>query len=155
MCGRYVIELTTDQIQKTFGVPEVPDWPARYNVAPTQLVPVIRAQPAGSRQIALMYWGLVPAWSKEIGSGLINARAETVNEKPSFRQAFRQRRCIVPASGFYEWKRQEGKKLPYYIRMADCSPMPFAGIWEGLRSFWHNSSASEHSNSLCHGCDTR
>ena len=81
-----------------------------------------------------MRWGLVPAWAKEVGAGLINARSETVNAKPSFRQAFRQRRCIVVASAFYEWQKVDGKKVPYYIRMADGAPMPFAGLWEAWRS---------------------
>ena len=91
--------------------------------------PVIREAVDGSRQLSMMRWGLVPAWAKE-GDGMINARCEMVNVKPTFRQ----RRCIIPASGFYEWLRVEGKKVPYYIRMADGSPMPFAGIWAA----WHS-----------------
>ena len=134
MCGRFVINIPLDTFLKHFGLKAAPDWPARYNVAPTQLVPVVREVSDGSRHLTLMRWGLVPAWAKEADDGLINARCETVNEKPSFRQAFRQRRCIIPASGFYEWVRQDGKKLPYYVRMTDGSPMPFAGIWETWRS---------------------
>ena len=81
-----------------------------------------------------MRWVLVPAWAKEVGAGLINARSETANEKPSFRQAFRQRRCIVVASAFYEWQKVDKAKLPYYVRMGDGAPMPFAGLWEAWRS---------------------
>ena len=121
-------------VKKVFGITEIPDWPARYNIAPTQLVPVVRQRSDGTRQISMMRWGLVPAWAKEWGDGLINARAESVNEKPSFRQAFRQRRCIVPASGFYEWKKLDQKKIPHYVRKADHMPMPLAGIWELWRS---------------------
>ena len=123
MCGRFVVELSPNLVQKVFGLAEIPDLPPRYNVAPTQPIPVIREASDGSRRLSMMRWGLVPSWSKEIGEGLINARSETVNEKPSFRQALRQRRCIIPASGFYEWLRLEGKKVPYYIRMADGAPM--------------------------------
>jgi putative SOS response-associated peptidase YedK len=82
----------------------------------------------------MMRWGLVPSWAKDLGDGLINARSETVNEKPSFRKAFRQRRCIVVASAFYEWQKVDKAKVPYCIRMADGAPMPFAGIWEAWRS---------------------
>lgn len=134
MCGRFIIELTPEMAKKVFGITEIPDWPARYNIAPTQLVPVVRQRSDGTRQISMMRWGLVPAWAKAWGDGLINARAESVNEKPSFRQAFRQRRCIVPASGFYEWKKLDQRKIPHYVRMADHMPMPLAGIWELWRS---------------------
>jgi len=130
MCGRFVIELTPDLATRFFGLDEVPDLPPRYNIAPTQSVPVIREASDGSRRLSMMRWGLVPSWAKDIGDGLINARSETINEKPSFRQAFRQRRCIVVASGFYEWSRVEGKKVPHYVKMIDVGPMPFAGIWE-------------------------
>ena len=90
MCGRFVINLSPDMVAKVFGLADRPDLPPRYNVAPTQLVPVIREASDGSRRLSLMRWGLVPAWSKEFGAGLINARSETVNEKPSFRQAFQE-----------------------------------------------------------------
>ena len=112
MCGRFVIELSPNLVQKVFGLAEVPDLPPRYNVAPTQLVPVIRAVSDGSRRLSMMRWGLVPSWAKDPREGLINARSETVNEKPSFRQAYRQRRCIIPASGFYERQKVDGRKAP-------------------------------------------
>lgn len=134
MCGRFVINIPRDVFQKHFGLKDVPDWPERYNVAPTQPVPVIREISDGSRHMTMMRWGLVPAWAKEVGEGLINARSETAGDKPSFRQALRQRRCILPASGFYEWQKVDGKKVPHYIRMMDGSPMPFAGLWETWRS---------------------
>lgn len=134
MCGRFVIELTPDLVATFFGLASVPVLPPRYNVAPTQIVPVIRQGVDGERRLVMMRWGLIPAWAKEVGAGLINARAETVNEKPSFRQAFRQRRCIIPASGFYEWQKVGKGNVPYYIRMIDGAPMPFAGIWESWRA---------------------
>jgi len=130
MCGRFVIELSPELVARFFGLAGTPDLPPRYNVAPTQPVPVIREASDGSRRLSMMRWGLVPSWAKDIGDGLINARCETVNEKPSFRQTFRRRRCIIPASGFYEWQKVEKLKVPYYIHMVDSSPMPFAGIWE-------------------------
>jgi putative SOS response-associated peptidase YedK len=117
-----------------FGVVDLPEWPARYNIAPTQLVPVVRQRGDGTRQIVLMRWGLIPSWAKEAGEGLINARAETVNEKPSFRQSFRQRRCILPASGFYEWQKAEKHKIPHFVRLKNQMPMPFAGIWDAWRA---------------------
>jgi len=134
MCGRFVIELSPELVKAIFGLAESPALPPRYNVAPTQLVPVIRQGADGQRHLDLLRWGLVPTWAKEVGAGLINARAETVAQKPSFRQAFRQRRCIIPASGFYEWQKVDKGKVPYYVHMADGSPMPFAGIWEAWRS---------------------
>lgn len=134
MCGRFVIELTPELVTRFFSLTEVPDLPPRYNVAKTESVPVVREAADGSRRLTLMRWGLVPNWAKGIGSGLINARSETANEKPSFRRAFRQLRCIVVFSGFYEWVRVEGKKVPCYVRMADGAPMPFAGLWEAWRS---------------------
>jgi putative SOS response-associated peptidase YedK len=134
MCGRFVIDLSPDRVATFFGLAATPDLPPRYNIAPTQPVPVIRQSPDGRRQLSLLRWGLVPAWSREAGAGQINARAETVNEKPSFRQAFRQRRCIIPAGGFYEWQKRDTGKVPHYVCMADGEPMPFAGIWEAWRA---------------------
>lgn len=134
MCGRFVINIPLDVFIKLFGIREVGDVRPRFNVAPSQSVPVIREASDGRRQILAMRWGFVPAWAKEFGVGLINARAETAGEKPSFRQAFRQRRCIVPASGFYEWAKVDGKKTPHYIHMTDGAPMPFAGLWESWKS---------------------
>lgn len=107
--------------------------PVRYNVAPTQDVPVVRAVGGGGRELATPRWGLVPPWAKEasFGAKLINARAETVDRLPSFRAAFRRRRCLVAADGFYEWRKTEkGPKQPYLIELADGQPFAFAGLWE-------------------------
>lgn len=139
MCGRYVINIPLDRFIKYFGIEKphpdsLPDWPARYNIAPTQAVPVIRQSLDGTRQLDLLRWGLVASWSKDLSSGLINARSETVSEKPSFRHAFRNRRCIIPASGFYEWRKVGSRKCPYYVYMADEGFMPFAGLWEVWKS---------------------
>ncbi|HEX5772773.1 MAG TPA: SOS response-associated peptidase [Geomobilimonas sp.] len=134
MCGRYVLTITLELFIKHFGLKEIPNWPARYNIAPTQKVPVIRQFQDGPRQVDLLRWGLVPSWSKELSGGMINARGETVNEKPSFRHAFRQRRCIIPASGFYEWRKIGNRKTPYFIHRANHDPMAFAGIWDTWRS---------------------
>jgi putative SOS response-associated peptidase YedK len=112
----------------------------RYNVAPTQEAIVLaNDQPAGSQETSVyltsMRWGLIPSWAKDasIGARLINARGETLSEKPSFRSAFKNRRCIVPASGFYEWKAEGGAKTPYYIQRRDSKPLLFAGLWESWR----------------------
>lgn len=134
MCGRYVIEISADLVRRVFGVVDVPHWTARYNVAPTQMVPVIRQRGDSTRQLVQMRWGLIPSWAKEVGEGLINARAETVNEKPSFRQSFRQRRCILPATGFYEWQKVDKHKIPHFVRLKNQMPMPFAGIWDSWRA---------------------
>lgn len=147
MCGRYLLNSSTDELRRTFGFTEVSDLPRqltpRFNVAPTQVVPVVREPPArkldivrtvdGGRELVAARWGLIPSWAKEasIGNKMINARAETVAEKPAFRAAFRARRCIIPASGFYEWRRRGGgPKQPFLIRRKDGQPMAFAGLWE-------------------------
>lgn len=134
MCGRYVLTISLDLFIKLFGLKAVPDLPDRYNVAPTQRVPAIRQTSGGLRQMDLLRWGLVPSWSKEFSGGLINARSETINEKPSFRHAFRHNRCIIPATGFYEWRTIGSRKTPYFIHMANHDPMAFAGIWDMWKS---------------------
>jgi len=131
MCGRFVCIIPPEELVKIFALVETPLVEPRYNVAPSQQVSVVRS--AGDHNIlAPLKWGLVPSWSKDpsIGSHMINARSETIAEKPSFRQAIKYNRCIIPTSGFYEWKAESGKKQPYYIHMANGSPMCFAGIWE-------------------------
>lgn len=134
MCGRFVRFISLDQFIKHFGLKPSAALPERYNIAPSEQVPAIRKAPDGSRQLTLFRWGLVPKWSKTISGGLINARSETINEKPSFRQAFQQRRCIIPASGFYEWRKIGNRKTPYFIHMANDEPMALAGIWESWQS---------------------
>jgi len=135
MCGRYVITSTMEAIRRLFEVLESPNLQPRYNVAPTQDVPVVRRQEDG-RHLAQLRWGLIPAWAKDasIGARMINARAETVAEKPAFRSAFRQRRCLVVTDGFYEWRKaSDGGKQPYFIALVEGGPFAFAGLWETWR----------------------
>ncbi len=132
MCGRYVITSPPAAIRALFGYAEQPNFPPRYNVAPTQPIPVVRLH-EGRRQFALMRWGLVPSWVKDPKalSLLINARAESVIDKPAFRAAMRRRRCLVPADGFYEWKDIGGRRQPYFVRFKRSgAPFAFAGLWE-------------------------
>lgn len=112
----------------------------RFNIAPTQPVAVVRFGP-GARQLARLTWGLVPSWARDasIGSRLINARAESVADKPAFRTAFRRRRCLVVADGFYEWRRSGAKKQPFFIRLRDDRPFGFAGLWESWEGADHSS----------------
>jgi len=134
MCGRYTLTAQPDQIVAAFGLPGISEYSPRYNIAPTQGVPVVRAAEANDeREFAQLRWGLVPFWAKDlkIGNRMINARGETVATKPSFRQAFVKRRCLVIADGFYEWKKLgKNEKQPYYIHRKDASPFGFAGLWE-------------------------
>lgn len=136
MCGRFTYLLSWEEIVALYELTAVtemaPGWKPRYNAAPTQMMPVIRLDADGRRELALLRWGLVPSWAKDAGAGsqMINARAETVAEKPAFRAAFKTRRCLVPADGFYEWRKTATAKQPYRITMADGSPFAFAGLWE-------------------------
>jgi putative SOS response-associated peptidase YedK len=134
MCGRFSLRASGADLAEQFGLAEAPDLPPRYNIAPTQPVAVVRAGPGGVA-LALLRWGLIPRWAKgpEIGSRLINARAEAVAEKPAFREAFRRRRCLVPADGFFEWQARGGRKQPYHFRLRDGRPFAFAGLWESWR----------------------
>lgn len=134
MCGRFVRFISLEQFIKYFGLKPLGELPERYNIAPSEQVPAIRISPDGSRQLCLLRWGLIPSWAKEPPRGLINARSETVSEKPSFRHAFKHNRCIIPTSGFYEWQKNGDRKTPYYIHMANNDPMAFAGIWDAWRS---------------------
>jgi len=131
MCGRFTSLLSPELLSIIFEIFPPPAAEPRYNLAPTQKIGVIRSD--GSRnELVEMKWGLIPSWAKDpkVGNSLINARSETVHEKPSFRHAIKANRCIIPASGFYEWSHVGDKKLPNYIRMADNEVMAFAGIWE-------------------------
>jgi putative SOS response-associated peptidase YedK len=131
MCGRFTQRQPTAKLGKEFGVEEVPEVEARYNIAPTQEVLGVYESPDG-REMTFYKWGLIPSWAKDtsMGTRLINARSETVTEKPAFRQAFKQRRCIIPTDGFYEWQRTEARKQPFFFRMHDERPFGFAGLWE-------------------------
>jgi putative SOS response-associated peptidase YedK len=137
MCGRFTLQIPPELLAEIFGILEIPVFPARYNIAPTQQAPVIRQSGDGRNHCALMRWGLIPSWAKDpsIGKRMINARSETVSGKPAFRHAVRQSRCIVPSSGFYEWREDgEGGKSPFYIRLKDGFPICFAGLWESWQS---------------------
>jgi putative SOS response-associated peptidase YedK len=133
MCGRFTLTKAADVVAELFELDEVPSLEPRYNIAPTQSVPAVRRlKDAAQRQLAMLHWGLIPFWAKDrdIGSRLINARAETLSEKPSFRNALKSRRCLIVADGFYEWKKLDEGKQPYYIRLRDGRPFAFAGLWE-------------------------
>jgi len=119
-------------IAEVFGLDDVPELSPRFNIAPTQAVAAVRARADGGRELVALTWGLIPSWSKDrtIGSRMINARAETVGEKPAFRAALRARRCLVLADGFYEWQKLGTRKQPHHIRMRDGRPFAFAGLWE-------------------------
>jgi len=135
MCGRFTLRAPASTIAEEFQLLDVQPLAPRFNVAPTQPVAAVRLVPeSGQRQLVWLKWGLVPSWAKDpaIGNRLINARAESVAEKPAFRGAFRRRRCLVVADGFYEWQRTGGRKQPYFIRLRDDRPFAFAGLWE----FW-------------------
>lgn len=131
MCGRFTLTAPAEVVAEHFQLEALPLLAPRYNIAPTQPVAAVRLSPGGGREWTHFRWGLVPSWSKDlaIGAKMINARAETVAEKPSFRAAFRRRRCLVPASGFYEWKQTDGRKQPMYI-YPTTGLMAFAGLWE-------------------------
>lgn len=131
MCGRYVILSSPEALRRLFGYGEQPNFPPRHNVAPTQPVPVVIVE-NGIRQFKLMRWGFLPSWVKDPGKFalVINARSETVLEKPSFRNAIRRRRCLLPADGYYEWQASPSRKRPFYIRRRDSQPIAFAGVAE-------------------------
>ena len=133
MCGRFTLFEADTILAKDFGAPISFDLQPRYNIAPTQQILAVR-QSMGreGREAVLLRWGLIPRWAKDpsIGNRMINARAETIAEKPAFRSAFRSRRCLVPSSGFYEWKKEEERKQPYFIRPRGRSSFAFAGLWE-------------------------
>jgi putative SOS response-associated peptidase YedK len=132
MCGRYTLATNTQKLAESFSGFEVPaELPPRYNVAPTQPIAVVANN--GQHKVEFFQWGLIPSWAKDpkIGNQLINARAETLGEKPSFKNAYKRRRCLVLADGFYEWKKEDdGAKTPMYIRLASGDPFAFAGLWE-------------------------
>ncbi len=131
MCGRFTLTATPDEVRALLEYVEHPNFPPRYNIAPTQPVATVRKQ-HGARHFALIRWGLIPPWVKDPASFtlLINARSETAETKPSFRGAMRHHRCIFPVSGFYEWRRTPEGKQPYFISPADGGVMAFAGLWD-------------------------
>lgn len=132
MCGRYTLTSAPEVLRALFDYEEHPDFPARFNIAPTQPIPIVRLVD-GKRHFALVRWGLVPSWVKDPNafSVLVNARGESVREKPAFRSAMKYRRCLIPADGFYEWQaRGSGPKQPFYVRTNSGKPLAFAGLWE-------------------------
>ncbi len=132
MCGRYTLKTPIDVLAEYFEVEEnPPSLTPSYNIAPTQEVATV-VEEDEKRKLEVFRWGLIPSWAKDpsIGNKMINARAETVSEKPSFRSAFKKRRCLIVADGFYEWQKTDSGKQPYHFRMRDSSPFAFAGLWE-------------------------
>jgi putative SOS response-associated peptidase YedK len=144
MCGRYRLTRADKEIRERFDVPiddgglsPEAEWTARYNIAPTQPVAVVRQDAAlPRRRLTQMRWGLIPYWAKDpaVGYKMINARAESVAEKPAYRESFRSRRCLIPADGFYEWRKDKGSKQPFHFGMADDTVFAFAGLWDSWRS---------------------
>jgi putative SOS response-associated peptidase YedK len=136
MCGRYTLRTSVEALAERFELDEYPSSiSANYNIAPTQGVAAVIAEDR-KRKLEMLHWGLIPSWADDpsVGNRMINARAETVSTKPSFRTAFKYHRCLLLADGFYEWQKTENGKQPYYIRMEDDSPFAFAGLWES----WQN-----------------
>ena len=131
MCGRYCITSAPEAIRRLFRYAEQPNFPPRYNVAPTQPVPIVRIA-EGQRQFALVRWGLIPAWVKDPKNFalVINARGESVLDRPAFKNAMKRRRCLFPADGFYEWKTEGARKRPYFARQKGGGLLAFAGLWE-------------------------
>jgi len=140
MCGRYTLSTQAERIAEYFELDTPPSLAPRYNIAPSQEVPIVR-QVNHHRHLDMVRWGLVPSWAKDlkIGYKMINARAETVAEKPAYRAAFQRRRCLVVADGFYEWSPMNGKQ-PYWIGLQDHAPLAFAGLWE----HWDDKGTGEH-----------
>jgi putative SOS response-associated peptidase YedK len=139
MCGRFTNTASPKAIGKQFNVPEPSLFEPRYNIAPTQTIAAVREKRDGGRELVHLHWGLIPSWSRD-GKGFINARAETAGEKPTFHSAFKKRRCLIPATAFYEWQKQKaGAKQPYAVRLKGVDLFAFAGLWDT----WTNHEAGE------------
>lgn len=133
MCGRFTLSQPVEALVERFQLDEIPSLEPQYNIALSQNVAtVLVSQKSKKRQLKFLRWGLIPAWAKDpkLGAKMINARAETITEKPTFRSAFKRRRCLILADGFYEWQQLKGKKQPFYIQRQDEQPFAFAGLWE-------------------------
>lgn len=143
MCGRYTLRTSSQELMEIFRALDPVDWNPRYNIAPTQTVIAVREQEKGGRELVRMKWGLIPSWAKDpkIGNNLINARADTVATKPSFRTAVKKRRCLIAVDGFYEWQAVPGQKAkqPYLISVRNEPVFAFAGLWE----CWHDPAGKE------------
>jgi putative SOS response-associated peptidase YedK len=140
MCGRFSLNIPFNDLLEIFHLDEAQSFEPRYNIAPSQEVLAVREE-EGNRRLVLLRWGLIPHWADDpkIAYRTINARSETAHKTPSFRAAFRHRRCLIPASGFFEWKKEGKIKQPFYIRKRDGQPMAFAGLWE----HWEDKEHSE------------
>ena len=137
MCGRFALKAPPKSVQEHFHLPELPDLSPRYNIAPSQSVAVVRHFPHHLfPRLDMLRWGLIPGWSKDmkVGYRMINARGETLAQKPSFRSAYKKRRCLIAADGFYEWTHTNGQKQPYYVQLKTGALFGFAGLWES----WNN-----------------
>jgi putative SOS response-associated peptidase YedK len=147
MCGRFAFYSPHEAVTRLFGVAGVADVEPRWNIAPTQHIAAVRSGDDGRRELAMLHWGLVPSWAKErsIGARMINARSETLKEKPSFRSAYRRRRCLILADGYYEWQRSASVKQPFFISFADGEPFGMAGLWES----WKDPASGEPLESCC------
>ena len=133
MCGRFALTISPAVLVKIFQLVDTPSIEPHYNIAPSQSIAAVLNGPTGSQRICQkLRWGLIPSWAKDtsIGARLINARSETVTQKPAFKQAFEKYRCLIPADGFYEWQKLPGNKQPFFFRLRDGSPMAFAGLWQ-------------------------
>ena len=130
MCGRFVLSSEKDQVADHYALAEAPAFNSGYNIAPSSYIPVIRNH--RGRELALCHWGFIPHWAKDTKLKPINAKAESISEKPYFRDAFRQRRCLIPANGYYEWRVVDGSKQPYFIHTTGSALFSLAGIW----SYW-------------------
>lgn len=146
MCGRFALISSGESVAETFDLNQTPPLAPRYNIAPTQPIAAVRLSTKSTaeqpiRELALFHWGLIPSWAKDpsMASRLINARSETAAEKPSFRAAYKYRRCLVPADGFYEWQKVNGQKQPHFIRLKEDGPFAIAGLWE----HWQSADGSE------------
>lgn len=147
MCGRFTLRTKAAELAERFlfePVDGAADWSPRFNIAPTQSVAAVRMKKdRDQRELAQLRWGLIPSWAKDptIGNRMINARAETIADKPAFRAAFRRRRCLVLADGYYEWQKTDKGKQPFHIRMRDGRAFAMAGLWE----IWHGDGDPVHS----------
>lgn len=132
MCGRFAFYSPAEAVAELFEFEARVTTEPRYNIAPSQLVPVVRNGPKGGRELSMLRWGLVPFWARDpsIGNRMINARAESLAEKPAYRSAYEKRRCLVLADGFYEWREEAAGKTPYFISLANGQPFALAGLWE-------------------------
>lgn len=142
MCGRFALIVSGEAIAEQFALADTPLLAARYNIAPTQPVAAVRLAPhTHQRELTHFHWGLIPSWAKDtkMSARMINARSESVTDKPSFRNAFKRRRCLIPASGFYEWQRQGKQKQPMFIEAQDGGLLALAGLWET----WHGPDGGE------------